>query len=321
MKHRSLFRPHTIALIALALWSGTSAETTVTEEYAAAEALGVFRENSEIVSIDFDVPRNGPLCITVDEGIVLRMAWEEYHNLYQFIDETSFVDCDFSTAMVVASEGMPRPDGITFKFLTWEEGNQIPHAPSYFACSKICASNGHKVKVCRGGLFGDPSDCNTTPECSPERTVDVRSTPREYVPVGKVCRPKNGDGYARASGVDTPESCRKKCDDEATKCGAWEFEDHDLDNKECELHEIDVVSYEETLAMGDCEITNTTGDDDYRCCWIAKEVVEAQIEKQNEVFIDPPEAPMVLLASGQQTRNGLFYTTVSTIVAFLANHI
>lgn len=139
------------------------------------------------------------------------------------------------------------------------------------------------MKICRGGKFGERSECDTTAECPPDRTVDVRTGPREYVPVGKVCRPKNGDGYSITSGVDTPESCRKKCDDDATKCGAWEFEEHDFDNKECELHEIDVVSYQETMAMGDCEIANTTGNGDYRCCWIAKDIVAAQTEKDSIV--------------------------------------
>ena len=123
----------------------------------------------------------------------------------------------------------------------------------YFACSKICASNGHKVKVCSGGVFGQTNnnECYNTDECSDTRTVDVRTTrkqqqqqeqqslltttQREYVPVGRVCRPKNNDGYLITSGIDTPESCQKKCDDDKIKCGAWEFENYNGgDNQECE---------------------------------------------------------------------------------------
>ena len=290
MKYLPLCPPQKMTLLLglglVTLCTSSSLAAEAADEYAAAQALGVFRdEAAQMVSIDFDVPRYGPLCITIDEDTTLKIAWEEYHNIHRFFDETSFEECDFSKAMAIMSEGMPRPDGITFFELSVEQGNQIINAPWYFACSKICVSNGHKVKVCRGGKFGEANECTTTSECSAERTVDVRSTPgtveistgsREYLPVGKVCRPKNGDGYSITSGVDTPESCQKKCDDEASKCGAWEFEDHDLDNKECELHEINVVSYEETLAMGDCEITELTGSEDYRCCWIAKEVVELQ---------------------------------------------
>ncbi len=305
-----------------ALCTTSSAATEAADEYAAAQALGVFRdEAAQMVSIDFDVPRYGPLCITVDEGTILKIAWEEYHNLYRFQDEASFEECDFSKAMAIVSEGLPRPDGITFSEATTEQGNQIIDAPSYYACSKICASNGHKVKVCRGGKFGEANECSTTTECSVDRTVDVRSTSgtvgtsivgtREYLPVGKVCRPKNGDGYSITSGVDTPESCQKKCDDEASKCGAWEFEDHDLDNKECELHESNVVSYDESLVMGACEITRPTGSEDYRCCWIAKEVVEAQREAKN----NDSAAPI----NGKATLTILFVTTMSA--AFLASGI
>jgi len=324
MKLKSLF----VALVTLASLAGKCAGASVGDEYAAAAALGVFpSEDGGIVSIDFDVPRQGPVCITIDEGIKLNITWDEYHNLHQLVDETSFENCDFSTAIPIESVGRPRPDGITFFQMTASQGNRVPNAPNYFACSKICASNGHKMKICRGGKFGERSECDTTAECPPDRTVDVRTGPREYVPVGKVCRPKNGDGYSITSGVDTPESCRKKCDDDATKCGAWEFEEHDFDNKECELHEIDVVSYEETMAMGDCEIANTTGNGDYRCCWIAKDIVAAQTEKDSIVVEEDTLSSVSsggTLVLGRQTSTLLFSTTVATIVALLfsaSNHL
>lgn len=317
---------HLLAFVVTALRACTSAAATDNEEYAAAAALGVFRnEGSGMVSIDFDVPRNGPLCISVDEGATLKIAWEEYHNLHILKDATAFENCDFAEAMALVAEGMPFPDGITFSEATEQIGNQIINTPSYYACSKICASNGHKVKVCRGGTFGQANECSETTECSSDRTLDVRRTlgSREYLPVGKVCRPKNGDGYSITSGVDTPESCQEKCDDEASKCGAWEFEDHDLDNKECELHEVDIVSYEETLAMGDCERTRTTGDKDYyRCCWIAREVVEAQTKGKD--FTDEEEEVVPLLSDSGALMGGqtpIWFYTIATIIALLTSGI
>jgi len=98
----------------------------------------------------------------------------------------------------------------------------------------------------------------------------------QYIATGKVCRPKNNDGYSRVSGVDTPQSCRQKCDDDSDKCGAWEFEDHDMDNKECELHERNIISYQDTKDMGECQVPDDGIVGDYRCCWIAKDVVDLQ---------------------------------------------
>ena len=141
----------------------------------------------------------------------------------------------------------------------------------------------------------------------------LTTTQREYVPVGRVCRPKNNDGYLLTSGIDTPETCQKKCDDDKIKCGAWEFENYiGGDNQECELYEYNIISYNETIAMGnECEvglfrddnnnddddrkndsinnITNNDNDNDFldseekelgeehhRCCWIAKDIVDQQ---------------------------------------------
>jgi len=258
--------------------------TVATDGAKAARALGVVRaenSNGAVVSIDFDVPRYGPLCISVDNGDALKFVWEEYHNLHMLLDENSFENCDFSNAVALSPQGKPMPNGYTVEETSAD-------SISYFSCSKICASNGHKVMVCRGGSFGEANECSLSSDCSSDRTLDVRETDaaqvmaeqnsgRDYLPVGRVCRPKNGDGYSIASGVDTPESCQKKCDDDSSRCGAWEFEDHELDNRECELHEIEVVSYEETLAMGDCQLSEITGEE-YRCCWIAREIVEMQTE-------------------------------------------
>jgi hypothetical protein len=280
-------------LLAFAVLAPMAASTNAdssAEEYVAAEALGVVRDvGLQMVSIDFDVPRYGPLCVSVDEGTTVKLAWEEFHNLYRLLDEASFQSCDFSGAIAVEPNGTPRPNGITFAEATAEEGNMIVNAVSYFSCSKICSSNGHKVKVCRGGKLGEANECFDTAGCSPERTLDVRSEldtvpevelgdseneddDEKYLAVGTVCRPKNGDGYSLTTGVDTPESCRNKCEED-DRCGAWEFENYSMDDRECELHETDVISFEDTRATGDCQ---TTSEEDYRCCWIAREIVEAQ---------------------------------------------
>ena len=58
---------------------------------------------------------------------------------------------------------------------------------------------------------------------------------REYAEVGAVCRPKNGDGYVTVTAEGGPPECRALCDADE-KCGAWEFENHAADYKECELH-------------------------------------------------------------------------------------
>lgn len=95
---------------------------------------------------------------------------------------------------------------------------------------------------------------------------------RTYVPIGAVCRPKNSDGYKIYSGEgDTPESCQTKCEADADRCGAYEFENHEFDNRECELHEKAVISVETTREMGDCEVDVETN---YRCCWIWQDIVD-----------------------------------------------
>ena len=108
----------------------------------------------------------------------------------------------------------------------------------------------------------------------------VASSPsaRVYIPSGKVCRPKNNDGYALFTGVDTPESCRDRCNSEANKCGAYEFENYDLDNRECELHERSIISYQDTVELGGCQLSMEGA---YRCCWIPENIVNGVTEDYN----------------------------------------
>ena len=106
---------------------------------------------------------------------------------------------------------------------------------------------------------------------------------RTYVAVGRVCRPKNGDGYSIESGIDTPQSCQQKCDDDSAKCGAWEYEDHDADNKECELH--------------------------YRCCWIAEDIADLQNNDVDNAETEsnesaPPEAAALTTEEDAPQENG-----------------
>ena len=89
----------------------------------------------------------------------------------------------------------------------------------------------------------------------------------------------NNDGYALFTGVDTPESCRDRCNSEANKCGAYEFENYDLDNRECELHERSIISYQNTVEQGGCQLSMEGA---YRCCWILKEIVNGVTNKLGE---------------------------------------
>ena len=140
---------------------------------------------------------------------------------------------------------------------------------AFVACSSVSEERRRWEYVDEAGavLREGPSG----PSCSGRETL---TTPRQYVPVGKVCRPKNNDGYKIWSGVDTPESCQAKCEAEADVCGAWEYENHSFDNKECELHEASVVSVEQTRAQGECELTEG-GALGYRCCWVATETASS----------------------------------------------
>jgi len=257
------------------------------------------------ITIDFDVPRYGPLCVSIDGGDVLEFVWDEYHNLHELPDEDSYDGCDFSDAVVLAYAA-PNPSGTIVETGDGDGDVDVDdnrynnrYSERYFSCSKICRRNRHKVRVCvGGGAKNEPNGCNTNAtECTKSRTFDMRSPlsaplsseqPEKYVASGTVCRPKNGDGYAIYRGVDTPESCSERCENDKERCGAWEFENYGFDDRECELHEKSVVSFSETNATGDCVIPSNEdeGDGDgeggdgiwgYRCCWISKDVVDEQL--------------------------------------------
>merc|ERR1719277_2994679 len=93
-----------------------------------------------------------------------------------------------------------------------------------------------------------------------------------------LCRPKNSDGYAISTQVATAGACRELCEADAERCGAFEYEYTNFDDRECELHEKWVVEEAATAAMGACLLTTDGGDalsdpplqNQYRCCWIWK---------------------------------------------------
>jgi hypothetical protein len=370
--------------------------SAVAAAVSAAAAVGVVRSSQQqqssdnsngdgsssgsVVMIDFDIPRYGPICISINDNDDIKFVWNEYHNLNMLaranaaninneIENNSFRNCDFTNAIPLIGTGQPNPLGYTIEAseVDASEVDDDVVVVRYFACSKICASNGHKVKVCSGGVFGQTNnnECYNTDECSDTRTVDVRTTrkqqqqqqqqsllttkQREYVPVGRVCRPKNNDGYLITSGIDTPESCQKKCDDDKIKCGAWEFENYNGgDNQECELHESNIISYDETIAMGnDCEIglflddnnnddddrkndsiNNITdndndfidneekelGEDHHRCCWIAKDIVDQQTNNTRS-------ANIISSGSGSSSTIITYLPLTSTVVVLLLQFI
>jgi len=114
------------------------------------------------VDIDFDRPRSGPLCVSAAVGDQLKFAWGELHNLHELPDRAGYVACDFGGAIQLAPAA-PNPGGVVV--------NLPGEGTRFFACSKICKSNGHKVKVCVFSGALQKCDC-------PEGTfVGLASTP------------------------------------------------------------------------------------------------------------------------------------------------
>ena len=118
------------------------------------------------------------------------------------------------------------------------------------------------------GMSMGSDDCASASQRCPARTYDA---------VGQLCRPKNSDGYSISTQVVTAAACRAKCEADAGKCGAFEYEFVAGDDRECELHEKTVVSVTESRAMGACLLSTSGGGDPmddppilgmYRCCWV-----------------------------------------------------
>ena len=135
------------------------------------------------IEVDYDHPRNGPVCFAAEAGDRIKLAWREQHNLHRFPSRHDYDSCAFGAAERLASAG-PRPEGVVVDF----GGDD-----AYFACSKICKSNGHKVRIClnnpsgcRGCGFVNGSAIESRPSsrgrhgrasCHPER-YDVRALDR-----------------------------------------------------------------------------------------------------------------------------------------------
>jgi len=100
-----------------------------------------------LLEIDFDEPRQGPVCQRALVGDQLKFTWIEQHNLYSLPDRSSYDSCDFGTATQLAPAGS-RPDGLLVA---------VDEKAQYYACSKICASNGHKVRICVDEALCDDS--------------------------------------------------------------------------------------------------------------------------------------------------------------------
>uniref|UniRef100_A0A7S1G1R7 Uncharacterized protein n=1 Tax=Corethron hystrix TaxID=216773 RepID=A0A7S1G1R7_9STRA len=126
---------------------------------------GSIERSGSIVSIDFDVPRRGPLCVSVDETDSLEFVWEEWHNLHSMPDEESYAACDFSEATLLA-KAAPNPAG----HVVTTNGESA----MFFSCSKICSRNGHKVRVCVGGYGEEENACSVAKECAADRRIDLR---------------------------------------------------------------------------------------------------------------------------------------------------
>ena len=121
--------------------------------------------SSATIGIDYDRPRSGPLCVAAAVGDVLKFSWKELHNLNELTDRNSYDQCVFSGAQKLA-DAKPNAGVIV----------ELPTAGTrYFACSKICASNGHKVKVCVLENGGSGCDCPEGTQVQPPTQKQVNN--------------------------------------------------------------------------------------------------------------------------------------------------
>lgn len=104
---------------------------------------------SQTIEVDYDHPRNGPVCFAAEAGDRIKFAWHEQHNLHRFPSRHAYDSCAFGAAERLASAG-PRPEGVVVDF----GGDD-----AYFSCSKICKSNGHKVRICLNNTRGCRGCC------------------------------------------------------------------------------------------------------------------------------------------------------------------
>jgi len=81
--------------------------------YKTVSAIPLTRSGFAIL-IDFDTPRYGPLCVSIDDSDSLEFVWDEYHNLNEMPDENAYKACDFSQATKLV-KAAPNPSGYKVK--------------------------------------------------------------------------------------------------------------------------------------------------------------------------------------------------------------
>ena len=124
------------------------------------------------IDIDFDEPRNGPVCVSAVAGDVLHFSWSEWHNLHEMTGYEEYVSCNFDDAVKYA-DAEPNPAGVFFTL-------DATSRDRYFSCSKICASHGHKVHVCITEDETSSCECDEPvptlrPVASPTLSADAAS--------------------------------------------------------------------------------------------------------------------------------------------------
>ena len=70
---------------------------------------------SKTIEVDFDRPRNGPVCFAAEAGDRIKLAWREQHNLHRLSSRNDYDSCAFGAAERLASAG-PRPEGVVVDF-------------------------------------------------------------------------------------------------------------------------------------------------------------------------------------------------------------
>lgn len=79
-------------------------------------------------------------CLRVRVGDRVTLHWSDAHNLHELLTEADYSSCSFGSAELLASAGSNRAGLTVGPFARAED--------RFFACSKICRSQDHKLRVC-----------------------------------------------------------------------------------------------------------------------------------------------------------------------------
>lgn len=178
-------------------------------------------------------------------------------------DSASYADRAWAEKLCCVFTWVARDSSTTTPYMiTFDGGRRNYQDATTFAA----AAESVYSAVC--GMSMGSQDCATETQRCP--------VTRNYEAVGQLCRPKNNDGYAISTQVVSASACRDKCEADASRCGAFEYEYVAGDDRECELHEKGWVDRAATAAMGTCLLTTVGGDamldppvlGQYRCCWV-----------------------------------------------------